>query len=88
MSALKFQNKLEVCESAILRCAGFYVKYCFLEVVWETEVLKVASKCRLRIVEDNISVKAIWSWMWEIEIHTAGPGGPAAPVSPSLPGRP
>lgn len=51
-------------------------------------ILKVASKCRLRKGEDNISAEAIWNGMEETEIRTAGPGGPAGPVSPSLPGRP
>ena len=36
-----------------------------------------------------ISVLKLYGVGWgEIEIRTEGPGGPAAPVSPSLPGRP
>lgn len=74
--------------SSHLRQGLFFSDRAIVEAVWEIEILKVASKYTLRKGEDNISVEAIWSGMGEIEIRTAGPGGPAAPVSPSLPGRP
>lgn len=66
----------------------FFRDGAIVTAVWEMAILKVASKCRLRKGEDNISAEAIWNGMEETEIRTAGPGGPAGPVSPSLPGRP